>query len=1063
MLTIRRIIVALCLLAVATSGAAFAQRAPERSGALSSLVLMDERFQVRADAVLLSSVQSQVESDVANGWVAFQLGQSGSWQGYVDPRNGRLTFAEGSGIPWIPGRGNKLTQNDISGFLNGATKPNLITMDAIARDFLPRVTSLMGLEGYQLRINKSASGQPSDYLWFVEYEVLKDGKKIDNARVIFRVNHGNLIQFGTEFLPPSSSVLPVVTIDKEGARNAVASYIGGFGQDDKLVNSGTLHYVPALNGADSYDFANGRGILAVWDVAFNRKGVMGTWQGRVDASTGRVVDFRDINDYGQVTGGVYPESPTVSPEVVRAMPYANVATGVFANSAGLFSGTTGTTTLNGQYVAISDTCGAISKSADAAGNIALGTSGGTDCTIPATGGGAGNTHSSRTQFYHVNRIKEVGRAWLPSNAWLAAKLTVNVNLNQTCNAYWNGSSLNFFKSGGGCGNTGEIAAVSLHEYGHGLDQNDGTGTAPEGGTGEAYGDFTAALALHNSCIGPGFLTTNCGGYGNACTACTGVRDIDFAKHASAVAATVANHTQVRCGAGSGPCGKEVHCESYVPSEAVWDLAARDLPSPGTGSAWTITDRLWYLSRSTATSSFSCTTGATFTSNGCNAGSWWKTMRAADDDDGNLTNGTPHSCNLFAAFNRHGIACTTDAGANTCFNGCTPSAAPTLTLTAGDNSVGVSVSGTGVFDVFRNEVGCNAGFTKIANDSAGTFTDSGVANGTTYFYQAVAQPTGNEACASAPSACLSVTPTSGPCTPPAAPTGLTATGGTNQVSLSWTASSGATEYHILRSTTSGGPYTQVGTSATTSFTDTGLACGTTYFYVVRAANSGTCESGNSAQASATTATCPICTNTTLYNHNFDAASGLDGFTRGTFVAGGTTTTWRGVQTCTAASGTRIFRYGGTTCTADYTNNNFNFAQPNGAGGITIPAGSTSSVLTFKHRRAFESGFDGGTLAISTDGTNYTFVPSSAIVAGGYTGTIAASCPPAGSAGASVWTGTSTAFTTTTVDLDAACNAIAGNVGGCAGKAVRIAFTSITDCSVTGDGWFLDDVAVSACVP
>jgi hypothetical protein len=30
-------------------------------------------------------------------------------------------------------------------------------------------------------------------------------------------------------------------------------------------------------------------------------------------------------------------------------------------------------------------------------------------------------------------------------------------------------------------------------------------------------------------------------------------------------------------------------------------------------------------------------------------------------------------------------------------------------------------------------------------------------------------------------------------------------------------------------------------------------------------------------------------------------------------------------------------------------------------------------------------------------------------------------------------------------------------------VRIGFTSITDCSVTGDGWFLDDVAVTACVP
>jgi hypothetical protein len=30
-------------------------------------------------------------------------------------------------------------------------------------------------------------------------------------------------------------------------------------------------------------------------------------------------------------------------------------------------------------------------------------------------------------------------------------------------------------------------------------------------------------------------------------------------------------------------------------------------------------------------------------------------------------------------------------------------------------------------------------------------------------------------------------------------------------------------------------------------------------------------------------------------------------------------------------------------------------------------------------------------------------------------------------------------------------------------VRIGFTSITDCSVTGDGWFLDDVSVTACVP
>jgi len=90
---------------------------------------------------------------------------------------------------------------------------------------------------------------------------------------------------------------------------------------------------------------------------------------------------------------------------------------------------------------------------------------------------------------------------------------------------------------------------------------------------------------------------------------------------------------------------------------------------------------------------------------------------------------------------------------------------------------------------------------------------------------------------------------GTVTIPPAPTGLTATAGNAQVSLSWTASSGATGYNVKRATVSGGPYTTVGTSATTSFTNTGLTNGTTYFYVVTATNSAG-ESGNSNQASAT---------------------------------------------------------------------------------------------------------------------------------------------------------------------------------------------------------------------
>jgi hypothetical protein len=302
----------------------------------------------------------------------------------------------------------------------------------------------------------------------------------------------------------------------------------------------------------------------------------------------------------------------------------------------------------------------------------------------------------------------------------------------------------------------------------------------------------------------------------------------------------------------------------------------------------------------------------------------------------------------------------------------------------------------------------------------------------------------------------------PCTPPAVPTGLTATAnGSTGSNLAWTAVSGATEYHVLRSTTSGGPYTQVGTTTGTTFSDTGLACNTTYFYVVRAFAG--CESANSTQASATTGTC-TCTTKTLYSNNFDTATGLAGWSTGTFVSGGSTVDWRGVQVCTANSGANVFRFGGTSCTTDYGNSRFSFAQPNGTGGIVVPAGSTTTRLTFAHRRRFESGFDGGTLAVSVNGTNYSFVPASAILSGAsYNGTTSTSCPPAGAGGVSVFTGAQTTFVTTTVNLDAACNLATGGTGGCAGQSVRIGFTTITDCSVTDDGWFLDDVTVTACTP
>src|SRR5581483_11647377 len=68
---------------------------------------------------------------------------------------------------------------------------------------------------------------------------------------------------------------------------------------------------------------------------------------------------------------------------------------------------------------------------------------------------------------------------------------------------------------------------------------------------------------------------------------------------------------------------------------------------------------------------------------------------------------------------------------------------------------------------------------------------------------------------------------------------------------WTASSGATSYTVRRSTTSGGPYTNIATPSTPGYTDSAVTNGTTYYYVVAAANSAG-SSSNSSQVSATPA-------------------------------------------------------------------------------------------------------------------------------------------------------------------------------------------------------------------
>jgi fibronectin type 3 domain-containing protein len=217
-------------------------------------------------------------------------------------------------------------------------------------------------------------------------------------------------------------------------------------------------------------------------------------------------------------------------------------------------------------------------------------------------------------------------------------------------------------------------------------------------------------------------------------------------------------------------------------------------------------------------------------------------------DNSVTNGTKYYY-VVSAYNSYGQS------ANSAEVNATPLAPPPpgapagLAAIAGNTQVSLTwTASTGATSYHAKRSTTNGGpYTQVSAPTAANFTDTGLTNGTIYYYVVSALDSAGE---SANSAQASATPAA-PATPPPAPTGLEATAGNAQVSLAWTASAGATSYHAKRSTTSGGPYTQVTVPATTSDTDTGLSNGTTYYYVVSALNAAG-ESANSAQVSATPA-------------------------------------------------------------------------------------------------------------------------------------------------------------------------------------------------------------------
>jgi hypothetical protein len=200
----------------------------------------------------------------------------------------------------------------------------------------------------------------------------------------------------------------------------------------------------------------------------------------------------------------------------------------------------------------------------------------------------------------------------PSFVAMDFVMPANTNLASTCNAFYDGASINFYAAGGGCNNTA-YSSVIAHEYGHGI--VNGLGLS-QGAFGEGYGDTVGMMMYDDPVVGRFFFTDG-----------TPVRepDVDMVQY---------------------PCSGEVHyCGETL--GGVWWAIRENLGVKYGGASLAITQQLHV--------DWSMDTVGGSGSNSAHPATAIEVL-TANDDDGDIDNGTPDYPEICNAFGQYNIDC-----------------------------------------------------------------------------------------------------------------------------------------------------------------------------------------------------------------------------------------------------------------------------------------------------------------------------------------------------------------------------------------------------------------------
>ena len=480
------------------------------------------------------------------------------------------------------------------------------TAERTAREFLDAHLDLLApgaaASDFVLVSNHLRGGMRT--LGFVQQ---RGGLPVEGGQVSFRFKNDRLFMIGSEALPHVPAPAKVAISDAT-ASSAALAWIHRDTSKTAVVTAIEAPRVLPLIRSGRVDYAT------VIPVVVRSTAPHGRWNVYVDVATGAAVARVQTLMFGQ--GTVAYNAPVRGPSGVR-MDYPAYEAQVTVNGQNATTSPAGVVMWGNNNPAmvnarvVGDQWDVNNDSGqDATQNLNLNNGGN------VVWNAAANTpvDAQVTTFVHANVVMNYARGIDAQNPFHNNQFDAIVNINDSCNAFYDGQAINFFSESQDCNNTGRISDIVYHEFGHGVHEHaiiDGVGQF-EGALSEGTSDYLCTTITNDPAMALEFFKG----------------DDQPLRHVDPPGDEAFWPDDIN---------GDTHITGLIIAGALWDLRKALVAQDGPAGVATA-DRLYYEAVSRAV----------------DIPTMYFEAVAADDDNGNLDDGTPNLCLINAAFAAHGL-------------------------------------------------------------------------------------------------------------------------------------------------------------------------------------------------------------------------------------------------------------------------------------------------------------------------------------------------------------------------------------------------------------------------